>query len=382
MSRRTLTAAPLALVLLTTASLARADRTWTVRSGDVLSVLAHRFGVTVDQLREWNDLEGDRIEVGQELVIRGEEEAAEGDAGEPGATYEVDHGDTLSGIAVRFDVTVDDLCYWNPELDPDHIREGQELRVGPALSRRVHTVRSGDTVARIAHRYGVRVHDVVRWNEGLDPQRIRVGQEVVVYSERPPSFSESVGAPHHGSLDNAVRLRPHRAYVIRDRDAAWGTEETVRWLREGFDAVVRAHARTPRVRVHDLSEREGGWMSGHRSHQSGRDADIAYYQTRCPRSGCPFRRFHPSNLDVERQWTLFRHWLEEGVVQAIFMDYRLQEVLYRHARSEGATRRELHRWFQHPRGRDFPLGIIRHYPNHHDHAHVRFRCPETDEECH
>ena len=78
---------------------------------------------------------------------------------------------------------------------------------------------------------------------------------------------------------------------------------------------------------------------------------------------------------------LFQSWLENDRVEAIFLDYSLQEPLYREARRRGASREELSQWIQYPRGRTHPLGIVRHYPRHRDHAHVRFVCPDTDESC-
>lgn len=42
---------------------------YTVVRGDTLSIIAKRYGVTVDQLRAWNGIAGDRIEVGQVLVL-------------------------------------------------------------------------------------------------------------------------------------------------------------------------------------------------------------------------------------------------------------------------------------------------------------------------
>ena len=81
------------------------------------------------------------------------------------------------------------------------------------------------------------------------------------------------------------------------------------------------------------------------------------------------------------QWTLLEHWLRRGVAQVIFLDYGLQEVLYNYARRHGATRAELSTWFQYPRGRNASVGVIRHFPNHFDHVHVRFVCPEGDDLC-
>lgn len=369
-----------ALLLVAGAPGVEAQGTWRVRSGDALSVIAERFGVSVDEIRAWNSLQGDVIFVGQELRVGADEPPGDDDGARDGR-YEVESGDTLSGIALRFGVTVDQLAEWNPDLDGDRIRVGQELRVGPGRRRVVHAIQPGENATQIGARYGVTLRDLREWNPGRDLDRIRVGRSLVVFTEEPESQSLSIGAPYDGRLARAVRLRRHPAYVIRDGDRAWATQETAQWIVEAFDALRAAHPRAPKVRVHDISLREGGYMSGHRSHQTGRDVDLSYYQRSCRGIACPMWRMPPEQLDVERQWALLEHWLRRSQVEAIFIDYRLQARLYRHAREQGATRQELHRWFQYPRGRTHPLGIIRHYPQHDDHLHVRFVCPDTDPDC-
>lgn len=122
-------------------------------------------------------------------------------------------------------------------------------------------------------------------------------------------------------------------------------------------------------------------MRGHRSHRSGRDVDITYYQRRCPRTGCPLRNIRQRDMRPALQWTLLHTWLQRGEAQLIFVDYGLQPALYRQARRTGATRRQLSNWFQYPRSRNTPAGVIRHSPNHRDHIHVRFRCPRGDQQC-
>ena len=71
----------------------------------MLSVLAQRFDCTVDQLRSWNSLTGDTIQIGQELVVA--EESA--DEQREAATYRVRQGDTLGRIAQRHGVSVDEI---------------------------------------------------------------------------------------------------------------------------------------------------------------------------------------------------------------------------------------------------------------------------------
>jgi membrane-bound lytic murein transglycosylase D len=43
--------------------------TYRVKSGDVLGKIADRYGVSIRQLREWNDLSGSMIRIGQKLII-------------------------------------------------------------------------------------------------------------------------------------------------------------------------------------------------------------------------------------------------------------------------------------------------------------------------
>jgi LysM repeat protein len=385
------------VALLLPMSVARADQSvWTVQAGDVLSMIAHRFGITVEELRSWNGLDGDRIVVGQELVIQppaassGEAEAPvpaapEAPATPPapaptGPTITVEPGQTLSGIAHRLGVPLASILAANPDLDPDRIRAGARIVVPESRRRVEHVVRRGEILGRLASRYEVSIRELQRWNPGLRRRHLRAGQVLVVFTDVPESRSVSVGATNSGQLLHGEPLPPHPGYVIRDSRRAYGTVETVRWLVEGFDALREAFPDAPKLRVHDISDRNGGRLIHHRSHQSGRDADVSYFFRRCG-SVCRMGRINPGLLDVERQWALFAHWLREGVVEAIFMDYDLQAPLYEYAREQGATPRELHRWFQYPRGPSYPLGLIRHFPKHDDHFHVRFVCPETDAEC-
>ena len=355
--------------------------TYVVEPGDALSTLANRFDVTINQIREWNDLDGDLIRIGQELVIH---PGAAQYASSGWLEYTIARGDTISAIAGRYDVSVADVVGWNDGLDPDRIREGQEIRIqgsGRAQRQITYEVGSGDFVARIARRFGVTVEQIVGWNSGLDPDRVRIGQELVLYIEGPEAESESVGRASGGRLVNGEQLPSHRGYVIRDDDLAWGTNETISFMLDGFDAVRGRHSDSPRLEIHDLSREEGGSLRGHRSHQSGRDADIALYRTGCGEV-CDFRSTDPESLDVELEWALIRHWIRNDQVEYIFLDYELQEPLYEYVRDvRGATESQLDEWFQYPHGRRTARGIVRHEPNHDDHIHVRFSCSGSDDAC-
>ena len=91
-------------------------------------------------------------------------------------SYKVRSGDTLSGIASRLGVTAKDLQQWN-NLRSSGLRVGQTLTVGAGSSAQrlannsdsiTYRVRKGDSLSSIAKRHGVNIKDVMRWNNDTD----------------------------------------------------------------------------------------------------------------------------------------------------------------------------------------------------------------------
>lgn len=111
-----------------------ADGTYTVRVGDTLSAIAARFGVSLSALVRANGIaDPNRIYVGQRLTIPG----ATGSTTPVGSGsfegyYIVQPGDTLSKIAARYGTTVQTLMSLNGLSNPDRIWAGQRLRIGKA----------------------------------------------------------------------------------------------------------------------------------------------------------------------------------------------------------------------------------------------------------
>ena len=104
-------------------------------------------------------------------------------------SYTVQSGDTLSGIAAEFGTEVSVLLALNDEIDSPHdIFVGQQIRVpdnvvrgfnsGPAPT--TYVVRSGDTLSGISDRFGLDIATLLALNPGVEPQRILIGEELVL----------------------------------------------------------------------------------------------------------------------------------------------------------------------------------------------------------
>ena len=157
-----------------------------IRSGDNLSLIASRFGVSVRDLQAWNGLRGTRITAGKFLVVRPPSSgspalaSSRSEGGNASGRYTVRRGDTLDAIARRHGVTVNNLLVWN-NLRSSRIYPGQGLNVGGgsrggAVSYRI---RRGDTLAGIAQRFNVTVSDLKRWNS-LRSTVIHPGKTLVI----------------------------------------------------------------------------------------------------------------------------------------------------------------------------------------------------------
>jgi membrane-bound lytic murein transglycosylase D len=110
---------------------ARAEQTtYRVKSGDVLGKIAAQHGVTVTQLKAWNNLSSNLIRVGQTLVINGSSSSsnlAENSSGQK--TYTVRPGDSLWIISQKHSLTIDQIKRLN-NLNSNTIKPGQKLIIG------------------------------------------------------------------------------------------------------------------------------------------------------------------------------------------------------------------------------------------------------------
>jgi len=168
--------------------------TYVVRSGDTLSEIAAQCRVPLPALRQLNRIYKDRIYPGQELKLAVSPEK-DGAPDEP-FEYVVKNGDSLSVIAQRFDTGVGLLRQLN-RLKGDRILPGQRLQLRPSsLDEAVHIVRSGETLSSIALKYRMTVSALAALND-IEGSKIYIGQEL------------------------RLKATPVHAHIVERGDALW-----------------------------------------------------------------------------------------------------------------------------------------------------------------
>lgn len=170
-----------------------------VRSGDTLSTIAARYNVQVSLLKDANELVSNTLRIGKTLLIpqpasAGNTRVASHRAGgsSTGLTHTVSTGDTLWGIARRYNLTVAQLTNMNGIAASSTITAGQRLRVNnlpvdlakdeaDALRKIGYRVQSGDSLSVIADRYNVKIGDIIAWNNLDAESLITPGQQLTLF---------------------------------------------------------------------------------------------------------------------------------------------------------------------------------------------------------
>lgn len=159
---------------------------YTIRKGDTLSEIASRYGTTVQELVSINNIAnpnliypGETIRVATNSTIHGSETRGTGSI-----TYTVQRGNTLSQIASTYGVTVNHIVQMNNIQNPNLIYPGEKLRItessntnlNPVMQNNYYTIQRGDTLSGIARRYGVTVQYLVNLNGIRNPNLIYAGE--------------------------------------------------------------------------------------------------------------------------------------------------------------------------------------------------------------
>lgn len=187
------------------------QQTHQVQAGETLFSIANQYDITVQELRDWNNLESDELSVGQSLIVKA------GQADENTTTHVVEEQETLFSISKQYGVSIPELKSWN-NLSDNNLNISQELIIytdgdngGDNTNKSIvvqetaqrntyYTVKSGDTLYEIARAHNMTVTELKTLND-LSSNNIAIGQKLTVKeTAAPPSVAADTKSSPQGKF--------------------------------------------------------------------------------------------------------------------------------------------------------------------------------------
>ncbi len=165
------------------------NNVYTVQKGDSLYSIARKYNVDVNALKQANNLSSNLLSIGQVLIIpTGTEDYI---------LYKVVSGDSLYSIAKKYGITMQEIMDFN-NLGSTILTVGQVLKIPvayeeeiPSTSEVTYTVKSGDNLYSIARKYNVTVSDLMNYNN-LTSNLLSIGQVIRIPSNTSSSTTYTV----------------------------------------------------------------------------------------------------------------------------------------------------------------------------------------------
>jgi LysM repeat protein len=202
----------------------------TVQPGETLSQIADRLGISMTRLMKLNGITNpDHVESGSKLTVpssgssSGRAKGSSTSSTAKTTKVTVKDGETLSEIADRHGMSVNELVRLNDLSNADHVETGSTLRVkasavassraadGPSSYRKgasEHVVQPGQNLSSIAEGYGVPMSRLVAINGLQNANHVEVGMRLRLKGNPPTSAAPSTEAPPSRSVAPASEASP------------------------------------------------------------------------------------------------------------------------------------------------------------------------------
>lgn len=235
------------------------NKVYVVQQGDTPFGVAKRFGISLDEFYRFNSMKpGGSFRVGTQLEIpkRGQM---------PGSTYLVRGGDSVASVSDFYGVGQDDLRRLNHLGRKGELKKGQSIEIPRGLrgGAKGHVVRTGDTPAAIAKKYGVPLRELMAANKLKSAKHLELGRTLVIPDKndlkpfRPKKTDKLVksGQKIPGGVRHTVQSGQNlwivaRAYhVSKEKIAKRNGMELDAALNAGQKIIIPGAARVVPVRV-------------------------------------------------------------------------------------------------------------------------------------
>ncbi len=232
-----------------------------VRKGDSLGEISDKYGVSIASIKRSNGLRKNVAPLGKTLKIVTTESVAvnakkkdepktevavaekksettapvassEVKASENPQFYVVEKGDNLAAIALKFNVSVEDLKKWN-NMSNSVVRLNSKLKVADLVNGEdsvtksedeakfknvEYTVVRGDALSLIAKKNNVSIEDIKKWND-LEDDSVKVGAKLIVGKTEITNDIASVEKPAKKDKYAAAAKKVEEHYLVKKGDS-------------------------------------------------------------------------------------------------------------------------------------------------------------------
>ncbi len=149
-------------------------QTYIVKSGDTLYSIASKYGISVNALKNYNNLTTNVLSIGQKLNIPVTSEQPSSNY----LDYVVKKGDSLYSIASKYNTSVSDIMKIN-NLNTSLLNIGMVLKIPVQSSEITYIVQSGDNLYSIASKYNTTI-DSIKNKNNLTSNNLSIGQILII----------------------------------------------------------------------------------------------------------------------------------------------------------------------------------------------------------
>ena len=164
-----------------------------VKQGETLTTIAKMYRLYVADLKKWNNLKDSNIKLGEKLKLKASEEVAATETEKESNFYIVKKGDNLSVIANANNVSVEDLKEWN-NLTSANVKVGDKLKIEKASTPvvaettkkkskfedlKMYVVQKGDSLFIISQKHKTTVAEIKKLND-LHDENIKPGMKLKI----------------------------------------------------------------------------------------------------------------------------------------------------------------------------------------------------------
>ncbi|MED4718454.1 muramidase family protein, partial [Bacillus badius] len=223
-----------------------------VQSGDSLWKIANKYGTTIEKIRQENQLKTDALTIGQKLIITPKGSAIKPGTGqkppEPSkppvqsgskVTHIVQSGDSLWKIANKYGTTIEKIRQEN-QLKTDALTIGQKLIITPkgsaikpgtgqkppepskppvqSGSKVTHIVQSGDSLWKIANKYGTTIEKIRQENQ-LKTDALTIGQKLIIYTDKKQTNKKEPGKIPGQKISKKPKMASSTTIIVNNDDS-------------------------------------------------------------------------------------------------------------------------------------------------------------------